>query len=261
MNHQTETDSNAAAGDSSATDRGDRFASRLCCGPVLGALAALVAGLLAWGVWQTIGPVFHVPAELRDLPTPAPPEKDAELALAVAEANRQNAILAIAILGAVTGLVLATAECASRRALRSACWKAPLTAVFAGLIGAGAGFAGSFVFESPELLTGWSPLAQTIVVQAVTLGLMGLGVGAGVAIFVGRVPVVVSSALGGILGGTLAAFFYPACAAYLTPAAQTECVLPRDATSRLIWMTMATVLIGLIVTGLGKRGQTATRRV
>lgn len=253
MNDHTETSTGDSIADGTAADGGVPSSSHLQCGLVLGAFVALLAGLLAWGAWQAMGPVFVMPKELVDLPYPAPPGKAAEQDRATAVVNRHNAILALGLLGAIVGLFLATAEAGSRRALKSACWKGPMTAALAGLAGAGGGLAGSLVLESPEILGEWSPLAWTIAVQAVTLGALGLGVGAGVAVPHGTLRLILSSASGGILGGLLAALIYPVCMAYLMPVAQTECVMPRDTLSRLIWMTAVAVLIAMVLTGLGKR--------
>jgi len=252
MNDHSETSTGDSISDGTATG-GAPSSSHLQCGLVIGVLAALLAGLLAWGTWRAIGPVFTMPEELTNLPTPVPPDKAAEQDQATAMVNRNNATLALGLLGAIVGLFLATAEAGSRRALKSACWKGPMTAVLAGLAGAGGGLAGSLVLESPELLNDWSPLARTIAVQGVTLGALGLGVGVGVAVLHGTLRLILLSAAGGILGGLLAALVYPVCVACLMPVAQTECVMPTDTLSCLIWMTAAAVLIAMVLTGLGKR--------
>ncbi len=253
MSNQSESTSSNAGTGGLATDVGALSSSRIHCGPLLGTVAALLGSVAAWGVWQALDPVFTMPEELVDLPTPVPPDKAAEQDLATATINRHHATLAMAILGALVGGFLATAEAYSRRALQAACWKGPATAALAALLGAGAGLAGSMVLESPDLLGGWSPLAKTIVVQAVTLGTLGLGIGIATAIPQRTLRLILNSALGGILGGMLAALIYPACVAYLLPVAQTERVMPKETTSRLIWMTMAAGLIGMTLTGVGKR--------
>jgi len=253
MNNQTETTSNQSVAGEAAAECGACSPAHLQCGPKLGVFAALLAALLGWGIWQAIGPVFVMPERLTDLPTPVPADLAAEQDQATAMVNRCNATLAITILAAIVGLFVTTAEAYSRRVLRSSCWKAPIAAVLAASLGAGAGLAGSFVLESPQLLGGWSPLAKTIMVQATTLGVLGLGVGIGVAVSTGKLRAIMHSATSGMLGGLLAALIYPACVAYLLPVVQTERVMPKDTLSRLIWMTMAGVLIGLVLTGMGKR--------
>ena len=259
MNDHSETSSGDSIAEGSAASCGARSASHLQCGPVLGAFAALLAGLLVWGTWQAMDPVFVMPEELTNLPSPVPADLAIKQDQATAVMNRHNAILALGILGAVVGLFLATCEAGSRRALKSACWRSPMSAALAGLFGAGAGLAGSLVLESPELLGGWTPLAKTVVVQGVTLGILGLGVGVGVALPHGRLRLILRSATGGILGGLLAGLICPVVVAFLLPAAQTERVMPNDVASRLIWMTAAAVLIALVLTGLGKRSRPMSR--
>jgi hypothetical protein len=211
--------------------------------------------LLTWGILQVAFPVFSVPEELANLPTPAPPDKEAELIRALEIANRGHATLAVAILGVVVGCFLAAAESCSRGMCRSAMWKGPLGGAIAGLFGAGAGLSGFFLVGSLKYVAGLSPLAKTITAQSATLGLLGLGIGVAIAIAYGGFRLLLNCSLGGILGGVFAAIIYPTCVAYLLPVAQTELAIPKDATIQSIWIAATTLLIGFALTGVGKRGK------
>ena len=46
--------------------------ARLCCGRLLSCVVAFLGGLLTWGMLQVFFPVFDIPIELQNLPTPPP---------------------------------------------------------------------------------------------------------------------------------------------------------------------------------------------
>jgi hypothetical protein len=255
MNNQSELASGGSVVNESGTERPIELSSQLQCGPLLGCTAALLGGLLTWAVLQAVLPVFTLPEELANLPSPVPAEKAVELDLAMARINRYHAILAVAILGLAVGGLLAAAESYSRGSWRRVVGTGLPGGAIAGLFGAGAALAGSLVLEAPQALAGWSPLAKTVVVQAVTFAGLGLGIGVGLAVPRGNLRLTANSAIGGTLGGLLAALIYPSLVGYLLPITQTERVMPRDALSRLIWLAMASLLIGIILTGLGRRNR------
>ena len=72
--------------------------NHLVCGPLLGGISALAGGLLTWCVVLVFFPVFAIPPELADLPSPVPWELGVKLDAATAEAAKQNVTLALAIL-------------------------------------------------------------------------------------------------------------------------------------------------------------------
>ena len=226
---------------------------RLHCGVLFGTIAAFLGGLLTWAILMAILPVFAMPEELANLEPPQPPEKVAAQELAMATANGQNAILALAILALVLSVSLALVEAWRRSALVSAVWRCPSSGAIAAVFGAGAGLLGAVVFASLKDTSGLSPLAKTIAVQGAMLGFFGLGIGISVAFPYARLRLLLQCAGGGVLGGLLAALIYPIAVGYLLPEAQTERVLPKDGTILLILISFVTVLITLVLTGLGKK--------
>ncbi|MCU0871217.1 MAG: hypothetical protein MUE50_02635 [Pirellulaceae bacterium] len=225
--------------------------SCLRCGPLTGCAVALLAGLLTWGILQVGFPVFNIPKELRDLPSPQPPELAAKAAQASVVAARWNATLLLAILGLSVAGSLAVAESLLRGTAGSAWWRGLLSGVLAGLCGAVAGLSASLLLKSPQAMGGMSPLARTISVQCMGLGLLGLGIGLGVG-STGPWRLLLNAALGGALAGLLVGFLYPTGMGYLLPNVQTEHVVPIDRTSQLIWLVAVSLLIALVITGLGK---------
>jgi hypothetical protein len=211
---------------------------------------ALAGGLLVWGILLAILPVFTIPQELANLEPPIPPDKAAEQDLAILTANWQNAVLSLSLLGLFVGAGLAVAEAGKRGSAGSGLWRCPASGAIAAAFGAGAGLLGGFVFVSLQDNT-LSPLARTVATQAAMLGLFGLGIGIAVAVPYGRLRLLFQSAVGGALGGLLTALLFPTAVGYLLPSAQTERILPKDNTVLLILIATVTLLIGLVLTGLG----------
>ena len=232
--------------------------SCLRCGPLAGCAAAVLGGLLTWGILQVCFPVFDIPKELQNLPYPPPSGWVAKAEQAVIVAARWNATLLFAILGITTAGFLAAAESVLRGDAGSAWWRGILSGTMAGLCGAVAGLAASLLLESPQATGGMSPLARTISVQCLGLGLLGLGVGLGVGV-TGGWSRLLNAGVGGALGGLLGGFLYPTGMGYLFPNTQTEHVVPIERTSQLIWLVAVPLLTALVITGLGVN-KTAKRK-
>lgn len=227
-------------------------ASHWRCGPLAACAVTLFAGLLTWGVLQACFPVFEIRKELQNLPTPQPSDLAAKAAQALVVASRWNATLLFAILGLSLAGSLAATESLLRGMAGSAWWRGLLSGVVAGLCGAGAGLSASLLLESPSSLGGMSPLARTISVQCLGLGLLGLGVGLGSGI-TGGWRLLLNAAVGGALGGLLVGFLYPTGMGYLLPHTQTEHVVPIERSSQLIWLVAVSLLTALVITGLGRK--------
>ncbi|MCY2992600.1 MAG: hypothetical protein NTY19_32670 [Planctomycetota bacterium] len=242
----------AAPHEVTAADVRSHAAAQLQTAALAGAAVALLAGLATWGMLQATGPVFAIPPELANLPTPAPSDKLAELDRALAIASRNNATYALGLLGLLLGAFLATAEAVSRRTVRTAIPKGLLAGVTGGLAGAVAGFVGSQAFGYLLYFPHLSPLGKTIVIQIGALGLLGSGVGLGLGLPYARPRLLANCILGAVLGGTLAAVIYPAVVGYLLPVADTEMVVPGVRGGQLPWVLLTAGLIGLVATGLGK---------
>ena len=232
--------------------------TRSRCGTLAGCTAAVLGGVLTWGLLQTLFPVFEIPEELQNLPSPQPSDLAVKAERAFVVATRWNATLLFAILGVTIAAFLAVAESVSQRCAKSAWWRSPLSGCIAGLAGAVAGLSASLLLESPQVLAGMSPLAKTISVQCLGLGLLGLGTGLGVGI-TGGWSRLLNAGVGGALGGLLVGFLYPTGMGFLLPNTQTEHVVPIERSSQLIWSVAISLLIGMVITSLGRskvNGQT-----
>jgi hypothetical protein len=179
-------------------------------------------------------------------------DKMQELVEASDMASRCNAAYAVGMVGLLLGLLLAVTEAIGRGRAMTALPKGILAGLFGGAAGAAGGLAGWYLLYALLPSSHWSPLAKTIVVQGVTLGLLGLGVGLGLALPYRRWRLLLNAALGSVLGAALAAFIYPAATGYFLPQANTEMVVPGCRGGLLPWLLLSTGLIGLVATGLGK---------
>ncbi len=220
-------------------------------------LALPLAGIAACAVWAVLGavlPVFELPEHLRELSGNAPEEQQKELLAASVATAGKNATFAIALLAGVLAIFLTTAEAVFRGQVGRAVWGSLLAALVAVAAATGGGILGSTLSDSASLPE--DPLTKTIIVQAVTLGLLGLGVGAGVGLAIMlpgvRPPFFAACSVGGLLGGMVGGLVYPLASSIFLPNARTEISLPDPGASRLLWLGLAAIAVALILTGLVK---------
>lgn len=209
-------------------------------GPLLGFLLAVVGGMIAWGVIEATSPVFLVPQEYHLEYLGPPPEEIAAYISAQTKANRQNAMLDLTWVGAFVAGVMALGESIRRCRIKPVLLALPVGAV----AGCAAGLVGSFA--SSALNVGALPsLTQTITLQIVMLGTMGIGVGLALGLSTkSLVKVMLSGLFAGILGGVL----YPIAVSVLLPTAGTDTLLPKGALNRIVWIGISAGLLGLIIT-------------
>jgi hypothetical protein len=224
-------------------------------GLVLGG-AAILAGMLSWGILETCFPVFDATVTQIELsPSSSPKEVKAmeDADEAVRRARRHNTILAMAVFGFFAGTLFASSEAYSRRN-----WKwIPVFGAVGGLFGAAGGGVAAIVglqmFNGLHRVTDLSPMAQTMVRQSAMLGILGLGVGMGAVISYRKLLLLLNSALGCVLGGLLVAIVYPPLIGFLVHNVRTEVVMPASGFFGLVWLTMTTGAMAWVVTGLGKQ--------
>lgn len=237
-------------------------------GSLMGSLVMIIAALAAGGsTLLTLGkimPVYDVPEELKNLPTPAPTEKLAELDREMQIKEMCNSTLALGIFGALLGLTIGVAEGLLAQSPSRIIMVGVVGIVGGCTLGAAAGFVGvhftryceyaSYVdSKEADKITMWfkstSPLMRNLMIQASSLGLMGLGVGM-IAVFWKTPLARVQGIFGGALAGVLGALFYVLLTATIYPVANTSTVLPEEGVSRLMWLGCSTGLIGLVLGGM-----------
>ncbi len=220
-------------------------------GPARGLVLGLMGGGITWALLYVSYPVFLIPEELRNLPTPAPVEDLARHAAAVVEADCCNAIFAVGVLGAVVGVVLAIGEGVARGSLGKALAVAFGCAVIGAASGCLAGWFGHLVLQACRQIEGLTPLARTIRVQGVMLATVGAGIGLGIgALLGGRLKTTLTCLVAGIMAGVMTGMLYPFLTAMLMPGVNTEVLVPKQIGSRFLWMGLSTGLLGLMIYGV-----------
>lgn len=219
-------------------------------GPLACAALALVGGAITWGLLQGVSPFFQIPEKYHVTGLGAPPEKWIPFEAERAKAARRNAMLEFASFGALVAGMMGLGEGLARRRLRLVLVAVPVAAA----VGCLAGLAGKSAYEAfgagPQ-----ADLAGTLKVQAIALGLLGLGVGLALGLAGNSLRDVVISSIAGTLAGALAGVLYPVAISLLMPAASTDSLVPKAAASRMLWVGLFAALSGLIVAATAGQGR------
>jgi hypothetical protein len=229
----------------------------LSASPLNAALFALAGGAIAWIVLQVCHPMFGNPAELLDTAKQGRTfaEQQSALAAAIPKANRYDAMLALAVVGALVGGGLGMAELVAHRSRKPVIIIATVVATFigasAGVVG---GLLGDLLYVSIKPAMEPLSLSGTVQIQLVTLGVLGAGIGLGLGAATGRILAAGYCLFVGLLAGLGAGLLYPVILAFVLPGVQTQLAVPYTGSSRLLWIALIAGLLGLIVPG------TATRR-
>lgn len=223
-------------------------------GPVKGLALGLLGGGIAWAFLYVSYPVFLIPEELRNLPSPAPVEDLARHSAAVIVANCYNAMFAVGLVGAVVGAVLAVGEGIARRSLGKALAISLACAVIGAASGCLAGWFGHLILQACRPLEDLTPLARTIRVQGVMQATVGAGIGIGLGALVGcRLKTTITCLVAGIMAGVMTGMLYPFLTAMLMPGANTESLVPKQMGSQFLWMGLSTGLLGLMIYGVASQ--------
>lgn len=228
--------------------------------PLWGPLAVTV--LLAISVWLVMDrtfPVFQLPAELQNPPSPTPVELIDKINEATARMTRQNALLVYGFTGALAGLILGVWEGVLQRRGLGGAAGAALGLLVGGLAGAsGACCAQEFTLwlRSRETV---DSMQLAIASHASGWGLLGGGIGLALAML-GRNTAVVGRALvGGAAGGALCGVLLPVVAAYVLPDSNSELIVPDPGIFRIVWLLcgLGAALSGAVAMGRSSGVRTA----
>jgi hypothetical protein len=223
----------------------------LVMSPLVGLILALLAGLTVWGALELIMPVFQLSERLQGLSGNVPEAQQQELFAALKVNAERNAVLSLVLLASTVALVLSVTELLHRRAGLRVAWGGVLAGVIAGVVALGAGAIAIELHEALRLEG--NRLGKTLVVQGVMLGLTGLGIGLAIAAPLFRPRLLLTCLAGCLIGGLLAALIFPIAAGICLPHVNTDYLVPESGMGRLVWAVLATGLIGVAATGLGKR--------
>jgi len=235
--------------------------------PLLFLVVAIAAAAAFLGVCKTVFPIFHVPAEL--LVYEPPPEIVAAQKAASSRAHVLNAAVALGILGLLMGGLLGAGEAAMRRFDRGALMGLAVGAVLGTAVGCLSGLLGQSLMEQLLFVRFLVPIARTTLGQTSTLGLLGLGVGAAVALAAGGGRRLLTFAGAGALSGIFAGMLYPVTCAFVMYRVETEgATIPggviggRSETWGLaLWVGFLVAAMGLIIPLVTRRKTSAAPAV
>lgn len=216
--------------------------------------AGLVGGALAWAVVQHFDEPFPRPAIASRNPSP-------EQLAAVRRAEFGNVAFVFAVFGAIVSAGFVVTEGIARKRPVFAALGLLVAAGLGGAFGAGAGAAVKIAYEYP-LPDSWDDwirnpnfpfqMVKTMAVHGIGWGIVGLGIGLGLALPTGRARVFFRAPFAALIGGMISALVYGFVVALLFKTAQTDLMVPRGTWNRLAWFLVTAGLMGLVVGGLGK---------
>jgi len=225
--------------------------------PVVRFLGIIVAGAVATGISYaavaSVGELYQIPQELLVLGMPSAEELDA-IAAAGVVANTGNAMVWLAITGAILGGVLALVSGLLRRAGKGIAIGMVAAILAAGGLGYLAGDLAVSSFEAarlPSSSNALSPEHRTMLMHGITWGLIGLGVGLGCGLARPKIeakPVLVSVLVAGVMG-CVAGGIFPITLGIAAPLENSINPVPISEVGRMVWMGLASVLIAA---GLGR---------
>jgi len=211
---------------------------------------ALVGAAIFVVICIAVFPVFRFLPKRLSVPFP-PPKVAVEREATTNLYQMYNAIIALSILGALVGGCLAFGE-SFTRGFRRRNIGAVILAVFVGAaMGALAGFAGHMLQNQLAPIKGLAPMGRTVLVQMLTLAVLGIGLGIGVGLAAGGVPSAVRRAGFGGTAGLLSGLLFPVVCAFVVSRAKTEVVVPGGVVwGRSEWLALV-LWAGLFVLILG----------
>ena len=220
----------------------------LIISPAVGLTLGLVAGLLTFGFVQAFDPLFHVPKEVHVPSIGMPPELFAAHRRQQDRVDRWHAMLYTGELGLLVGGALGLAEGVVRRSWLPLLLAAP-TGALGGAVGASLGCA---VYEYVRANVGQAELMHTIGAELLLSVPLGLGVGIGLGLATLSPRSILRLALAGMASGVLAGVVYPLAISILFPDVSTDALLSDEWRGRLLWLSVSSGLLGLVIP-LGSR--------
>src|SRR5436190_4260375 len=225
--------------------------------PWEGLILGLAAAAVVCGMIQAVHPVFRVPKEF-DVPSIGlPTEKFLAHRREQDRVDSKHAALYVGGLGFLLAAALAVREAAARRS-----WLPPIVAPPLGAAGGAlGGMLGSQVLQYVRVNIGQADLMHMVGAQLAVAVPLGLGVGLGLGLATRTAGGIVKTALAGVAAGTLAAVVVPVAVSLLLPAANTDALLPEEASTRLLWLGLLSGLIGLVIPIAGRRRTAANAKL
>jgi len=209
-------------------------------------LFGVLGGLVAWVAIEMFLPMIKIPDEITSKMMSVPEPM-------VQKINLKREIFTLTVIGGLAGLALAVGEGFSRRCWKSAILGGIACAVLGAAFGALAGYVGHVAYLQLKASRAMSDLVRTMVVHGSMFAIIGGGVGLALgALLVRRVGATIKCFIAGLLAAVLAVVIYTVLSAVFLPNAITDVVIPLKAAERVLWICLATGLLGLVVAAIAR---------
>ncbi|MFY9252535.1 MAG: hypothetical protein WAO83_03705 [Fuerstiella sp.] len=213
-------------------------------------IAGCAATAIGYAIASSFGSPYPTPSELLNLGA-APTEEERAIAMsAKLAADQGNAMVWLGIAGAILGSIIAATISWFSHDGKS---KLVLSVLAGAIFGAGAGCLSSYLsfpyhqsISTSTLIGSSGREHSTMIMHAMTWGIIGLGVGAACGLSSGNSnmlkSVFTSMLVAGVMG-SLAGFVFPLVAAIAVPLADTSLPLPPEGAGRCLWLGLASVFM------------------
>jgi hypothetical protein len=220
---------------------------------------SVIAGAIVVMFVMAFFPIFAIPDELM-IPFP-PPEIAQARGARTAEVRLQNAVVFTATLGLMLSLFIGTGTAITRRFAGNTVPMLIGGVVLATAVSAASGAVGYYLLQSVRSMDSLVPIAQTFIVQACMLGLIGAVVAFAAGLVSGNVSAAANNIVSGIMAALVAAFLFPLISSFAMPKLFTEGVIPgagymqkagKDFLGLTLYVSLFVVALGLLIP-LGSR--------
>ncbi len=225
---------------------------RVVCGGLVGSLIGLA-------IYKGIYPIYTIPFEVSNVPSPVPAPALEKLEAYQYRVDCQNYSIVFGLTGLAVGIVCALA--ALKDQVKGVIFAGALGGILSGVGGMQAAMIVKTIRQTGAgdiVILGitFDSMTQSILAQAAIWGLMGLGVGAGIGIASGGTMAGIKIAIFGFVGGVFAAAAFIVLSAFAFPASSSSFVVPLAFMEQVIMMVIGGICIGgAIGVGLRKRAK------
>jgi hypothetical protein len=211
-------------------------------------VAAAFSTLLASVLVEYFGSPFRIPESvIAGIGVAPTPEQSARVGAAQRVRAGRNSSVTFALIGAALGLSFGSALGIGRRSLRAFAANSVGGLLCGAASGAIAGAIAAIVV--PVLFPSLEAEHKTILAEASSWAITGIGVGLGVSLALHCRRALANGALGGFAGGLIGGVLYFPVVALLIPAVDTDLLIPDLFVAKLVWIALPAIGMAL---GMGR---------
>lgn len=224
------------------------------------AIVAVLTTAISVAAVQRVGDVFQLSGRLAEIgPGNISSQDQQALNLAYSGQARKNAMVKVALVGAITGMVFGVVLGGLRRTRLGMFVGGACGLLFPSILGSVAGFLAVAQYELCKAgLRGTDsiPEERMMLMHAITWGLVGVGIGlvCGLSTVRTRAVAVISSLFRGGLLGMVGGAGYSVLCGMVAPMANTSLPLPEPGVAQWVWIGLPSLLLAVGLAGLETAG-------